>query len=110
MSLEESLNVIIAQERKEIKSYNIFAVVVIFVFFALLCFNLISGYIKDIAAAGTNFITLAVGYIPFQQVIKRRKRINYFDNIVRFGIEKESPDKDLYSGIIIDAIKEAFKN
>lgn len=110
MNLEKSIDIIIEQEQKEIKSYNTFALVVIVAFFGLLCFNLISGYIKDIAAASTNFLTLAVGYIPFQQIIKRRKRIKYFDKIVRLGISEDGPNKDTFSSIILEAIKEAFKN
>lgn len=110
MKLEESIDIIIEQEQKEIKNYNTFASVVIIAFFILLCFNLISGYIKDIAAASTNFLTLAVGYIPFQQIIKRRKRIKYFDKIIRLGISEDDPNKDAFSSIVIEAIKEAFKN
>lgn len=110
MDLENSIDVIIEQERKEIKNYNTFAIVVIIAFFVLLCFNLISGYIKDIAAAATNFLTLAIGYIPFQQIIKRRKRIKYFDEIIRLGISEDGPNKDAFSSIVIEAIKEAFKN
>jgi hypothetical protein len=110
MKLEESIDIIIEQEQKEIKNYNTFATVVIIAFFLLLCFNLVSGYIKDFAAAATNFLTLAVGYIPFQQIIKRRKRIKYFDKIVRLGISEEDPNKDTFSSIVIEAIKEAFKN
>ncbi len=110
MSLEKSIDIIINQEKKEIKNYNIFAVIVIIAFFGLLCFNLLSGYIKDIGASLTNFLTLAVTYIPFQQVIKRKKRIKYFDKIVRLGILEGGPEKETFDSIIIDAIKEAFKN
>lgn len=110
MDLAKSIDIIIEQEEKEIKNYNRFAFVVISVFFALLCFNLISGYIKDVAAASTNFLTLAVGYIPFQQISKRRKRINYFDKIIRLGIAEGDPNKETFSTIIFEAIKEAFKN
>ncbi|MEJ7677423.1 MAG: hypothetical protein WKG06_06045 [Segetibacter sp.] len=110
MDLEKSLNIIIEQERKEIKSYNSFALMVIIAFLLLLCFNLISGYIKDIAAALTNFLTLAAGYIPFQQIVKRRRRINFFDKIVRIGITEDNSNKETYINIIIDTIKEAIKN
>jgi hypothetical protein len=110
MNLEKSIDIIIEQEQKEIRNYNTFAIVVIIAFFALLCFNLISGYIKDIAAASTNFLTLGVGYVPFQQIIKRRKRIKYFDKIIRLGINEDGPDKDTFISIVMEAIKEAFKN
>jgi hypothetical protein len=110
MNLEKSIDIIIQQEQKEIRNYNIFAFAVIAIFFILLCFNLISGYIKDIAAAGTNFLTLAVGYIPFQQIIKRRKRIQYFDKIVRLGVSENEPDRGTFDGIVIEAIKNACKD
>jgi hypothetical protein len=110
MNLEKTINIIIEQERKEIKNYNTFGIVVIIAFFLLLCFNLLNGYIKDIAASLTNFLTLAVGYIPFQQIIKRKKKIEYFDKIIRLGVSEEGPDKEAFDSIIIDAIKEASKN
>jgi hypothetical protein len=110
MNLEKSIDVIIKQEQKEIRTYNIFAFFAITAFFILLCFNLINGYIKDLAAAGTNFLSLAVGYIPFQQISKRKKRIYYFDKIIRLGISENGPDKEKFDGIVIEAIKEVCKN
>ena len=82
MKLEKTIDIIIQQERKEIKIYKIFAFLVIVAFSFLLCFNLVSGYIKDIAAAVTNFLTLAVGYIPFQQIMKRQKEYNILTELL----------------------------
>jgi hypothetical protein len=110
MELDESIDIIIVQEQKEIKSYNVFAIAVVGIFFGLLIFNLISGYIKDIALASTNFLTLAVGYIPLQQIIKRKKRIIYFKTIVRPGISKDNPNKSTFDAIVLDVIRDTFKN
>lgn len=110
MDLEKCIDVIIKQEQKEIKTYNTFAVLIICAFSILFIFNLISGYIKEIAPAGTNFLTLVVGYLPYQQITKRKKRIQYLDKIIRLQISEEGQNKDTFSGIIVDAIKEAFKS
>jgi hypothetical protein len=110
MNFEKSIDVIIKQEQKEIRTYNLFALFVITAFFILLCFNLFNGYIKDLAVAGTNFLTLAVGYIPFQQISKRKKRIYYFDKIIRLGIVENGPNKEEFVDIVIEAIKEVCKN
>lgn len=109
MNIQETIDVIIEQERKEIKYYNVFALVVIIGFFTLLCFNLITGYIKDVPAALTNFLTLSVGYIPIQQIVKRRKKINYFDKIVRFGADENQPDKTEYINMVKTAIETGIK-
>jgi len=110
MDLQKTIDVIIDQEQKEIKNYNLFALVAIICFFALLCFNLISGYIKDIAAALTNFLTLAVGYIPFQQIVKRRKKIKYSDRIIRTGLLEGGTDEEDYKDMVKTAIEDGLKD
>lgn len=110
MDLHKTIDVIIEQEHKEIKNYNLFAFSVIICFLILLCYNLINGYIKDIAAALTNFLTLAVGYIPFQQIVKRRKKIKYFDQIVRTGVAEDEPDRKEFAEMIKKAIENGLKD
>ena len=109
MDLGSCIDIIISQERSEIKSYTRFAEVVILLFFGLLCFNILSNHIKDIVPASTNFLTLAVSYIPFQQIIKRKKKILFFHKIVRLGLSQNDPDKDKFDEIILEAVKEASK-
>lgn len=110
MELEKTIDYIISQEKKEIKTYVLFAIAVIFCFFLLLCYNIINHYIVDKAAALTNFLTLVVEYIPFQQIIKRRKKICYFDKIVRIGVQENEPDKDEFTKMINNAIEEGLKS
>lgn len=110
MDLQKTIDIIIDQEQKEIKNYNIFAVVVIFCFFILLGFNLLSGHIKDIPSALTNFLTLAVGYIPFQQIVKRKKKIKYFDKIIRIGIDESDTDKEDFIVMVKKAIENGLQD
>jgi hypothetical protein len=110
MDLQKTIDYIISQEKKEISNYVLFSFVVILCFFILLSYNLISGYITDKAAALTNFLTLAVEYIPFQQIVKRRKKINYFDKIVRIGIQENEPEKEEFKKMINSAIEDGLKS
>ena len=110
MDIEKSLDIIIKQDQREIRNYSTFAIGVIIAFILLLCFNFICGYIKDVAAALTNFLVLAVGFIPFQQIIKRRRRIIFFNTIVRPGISENDADKEANANYISEVIKDAIKN
>jgi len=110
MDLQKTIDIIINQEKREISNYILFSIGVIICFFILLCYNLISGYISDKATALVNFLTLSVEYIPFQQIVKRRKKINYFDKIIRIGILENETDKDEFKKMINTAIEEGLKS
>lgn len=119
MDLQKTIDIIIEQEQKEIKVYLLFASGVIACFFILLCVNIYFYLIKDVAttisikeigAAISNFLTLAAGYIPFQQIVRRKKKVRYFDKILRVGILENDPDKDKYADIINKAIEDGLKD
>ena len=110
MDLQKTIDFIVKQEKREISSYILFACIVIICFCILLAYNLISGYITDKATALVNLLTLAVEYIPFQQIVKRRKKINYFENIVRLGINENVPEKEDFKKMIHSAIEEGLKS
>jgi glycopeptide antibiotics resistance protein len=91
---EKIIETIKREDKLEIRRYNLFAIGVVVVFFLMLCFNISHNYFKDIGPALTNFLTLVVGYIPFQQIAKRRKRIKYFD------VAKETFSKEQLAEVI----------
>ena len=110
MNFEASIDEIIKQEQKEIKTYWLLAIVVIIIFLTLLCWNLTMSERKDLVANATNILTLAAGYIPIQQIIKRKKRIKYLDKIIRIGLSKNATNRRDFEGIVLSLITEACKN
>jgi hypothetical protein len=110
MDFQKTIDIIITQEKKEITNYSLFSVGVIVCFLILLCYNLFSGNITDKAAALLNFLTLSAEYIPFQQIVKRRKKIKYFDKIIRNGILENETDKEEFKKMINNAIEEGLKS
>lgn len=89
MEIEKIIEFIKKEDKKEIRNYNLFAALVVIIFFLMLCYNLKNNYLKDVGTALTNFVTLGVSYLPFQQISKRRKRIKYIDIAKQTVPEKE---------------------
>src|SRR5688572_5924672 len=107
MNFEESIDEIIKQDQKEIKTYWVLAFLVIGIFLILFVWNLIIGEKKDLVANATNILTLAAGYVPIQQIIKRKKRIKYLDKIIRLGLSENASNRQDFEGIIISLIRDA---
>ena len=119
MDLQKTIDIIIEQEQKEIRVYILFASGVIACFLILLSVNIYIYFIndiaatltlKEIAAAISNFLALAAGYIPLQQIIKRKKKVRYFDKILRIGVLDCDPDKEKYADLINKAIENGLKD
>lgn len=110
MNFEESIDEIIQQEQKEIKAYWIIASVALAISLILFIWNIVIGERKDLVANATNILTLAAGYVPVQQIIKRRKRIKYLDKIIRLGLSANTRNRQDFEDIVIGLLKEACTN
>lgn len=105
MDFEASIDEIIKQDQREIKTYWLLAIIVIVIFLTLFCWNLVMSERKDLVANATNMLTLAAGYIPIQQIIKRKKRIIYLDKIVRIELSRDGTNRQALEEMIISIIK-----
>lgn len=110
MNIEESIDTIIQQEENEIKSYWIIASIVVVIALILFIWNIIIGERKDLVANATNILTLAAGYIPIHQIIKRKKRIKYLDKIIRVGLSANTRYQQEFERIVIELLKAACAN
>jgi len=109
MDFEASIDEIIKQDQKEIKTYWLLTIIVIIIFLTLLCWNLVMSERKDLVANVTNILTLATGYIPIQQIIKRKKRITYL-GIIRIGLANNAANRRELEIIIINLLNQVCQN
>jgi hypothetical protein len=104
MDFQRTIDIIVSQEKKEIKKDSISCFIVIICFCGLLCYNVISKNIsKDelgIALILINIAVLLFLWFPWKQKVKREKTVIYFDKIIRIGISENSPEKDEYIGMV----------
>ena len=107
MTVEESIDKIISQEQTEIKTYWSLAIVLFIIFLGLSCWNVIISEKKELISNAINILSLAASYIPIQQIIKRKRRVNFLDKIIRVGLSKDAKNKAEYERIILELIKAA---
>ena len=112
MDFQKTIDLIVSQERKEIKKYSRLRFAILIGVILFLCYNLISKNIsldlKSIPIVLVNFLPLFALLIPIIQIGKRQKTIIYFDKIIRIGISGKGPDKEEYVGMVMKFIRNAL--
>lgn len=109
MELDSCIDKIISGDKKEIKIYEYYFLITLCISIGLLIYNWKNNYIKDNAIYIANALSFLIGVIPINIIIKRKRRIVIFNEIIRSGIAEKDENNIKYKELVFKTLEEINK-